>query len=246
MKNFDWLLKTPIAHRGLHGKNIEENSMSAFRAAADAGFPIETDLHLLRDGELAVFHDYDLKRITGHDIKIENLSSGDLEKYPMKIGGEKIPLLKDLFSLAARRVPLLLEIKSESLFDRRIEKALLKALESYPGKDRVAIQSFNQYSVRYIHNTAPQYPAGQLASRFEDRRPRIKYAAFRNLRVLDISRPDFVSYDIGCMPDEILMKKRAKGMKVLAWTVDSEEKLALAQVYADNIIFEGIRLGDKS
>ena len=63
------------AHRGLHGNGIPENSMAAFRAALEHGFGIELDVHLLKDGTLAIMHDHDLKRTTGLEGKIEDLKS---------------------------------------------------------------------------------------------------------------------------------------------------------------------------
>ena len=47
------------AHRGLHNKEkgIPENSMAAFRLAVEHGYGAELDVHLLKDGRLAVFHD---------------------------------------------------------------------------------------------------------------------------------------------------------------------------------------------
>ena len=68
------------AHRGLHGSGIPENSMAAFRAALEKGYGIEFDVHLMKDGELAVIHDSSLKRTAGVDIRIEDLTKEDLEK----------------------------------------------------------------------------------------------------------------------------------------------------------------------
>ena len=54
------------AHRGLHcsADSVPENSLAAFRRAIRHGYGSELDVHLLRDGTLAVFHDSDLKRMT--------------------------------------------------------------------------------------------------------------------------------------------------------------------------------------
>ena len=41
--------------------------MAAFASAVEHGYGIELDIHLLKDGSLAVFHDSDLKRITGKE-----------------------------------------------------------------------------------------------------------------------------------------------------------------------------------
>lgn len=59
----EWL----YAHRGLHDNATEapENSMAAFRKAADAGFGIELDIQLTKDKIPVVFHDFTLKRVCG-------------------------------------------------------------------------------------------------------------------------------------------------------------------------------------
>ena len=59
------------AHRGLHDPSKPENSMAAFRAALEKGYGIELDVHLLKDGTLAILHDSDLKRVTGREGILE-------------------------------------------------------------------------------------------------------------------------------------------------------------------------------
>lgn len=55
-----------FAHRGYHDKpQIPENSLPAFRRAIAHGWGAELDVHLLKDGTLAVFHDSSLSRCTG-------------------------------------------------------------------------------------------------------------------------------------------------------------------------------------
>jgi len=60
----DWLTARPIAHRGLHDAGVIENTASAFTAAIDGGFAIETDLQITADGEAVVHHDFALGRLT--------------------------------------------------------------------------------------------------------------------------------------------------------------------------------------
>ena len=59
-------LRIPIAHRGYHDHAIgrPENSLSAFRAAIEAGYGIELDVQLTGDGQAIVFHDDQLDRMT--------------------------------------------------------------------------------------------------------------------------------------------------------------------------------------
>jgi len=60
-----WLTSRPLAHRGLHDASagVIENTASAFRAAVDAGYGIECDVQLSRDGEAMVHHDDTLWRL---------------------------------------------------------------------------------------------------------------------------------------------------------------------------------------
>ena len=63
-----------IAHRGLHGDGVCENSLSAFRAAVDAGYPIELDVNVSADGECFVIHDDHLMRLCGEEDFISEMN----------------------------------------------------------------------------------------------------------------------------------------------------------------------------
>ena len=81
--NETWAKLKPqrYAHRGYHDKpTIPENSMPAFRRAIEHGWGAELDVHLLRDGTLAVFHDSDLKRCANVEGQIEDLDLEGLRK----------------------------------------------------------------------------------------------------------------------------------------------------------------------
>ncbi|MCI9552487.1 MAG: hypothetical protein HFE94_03005 [Acutalibacter sp.] len=56
-----------FAHRGLHtaDHSIPENSLPAFRRAVEAGYGIELDIQLSKDGQVVVFHDDTLDRVCG-------------------------------------------------------------------------------------------------------------------------------------------------------------------------------------
>ena len=72
----DPTLLTSYAHRGLHGGGIPENSLAAFERACEAGYGIELDVQLSKDGEVMVFHDYTLIRMTGREEKLSELERG--------------------------------------------------------------------------------------------------------------------------------------------------------------------------
>lgn len=230
-----------IAHRGLHSENIAENSLSAFKAAIDKNYAIEIDVHLTTDGELAVVHDSNLKRVTGADVAVETLSSAELEKYPLLTGGEKIPLFRDVLALVDGKVPLLIELKFENnVFDYRQADALLKQLEDYKYKDMIALQSFQPFAVKYLKEHTGEYAAGYLCSYRLGNLSKFKTYILRSLKLYGYMHADFISYDIDFLPNKYVTKKRKKGVQVLAWTINTRDKAEKAKTVADNFIFENV------
>jgi len=120
------------AHRGLHGEGRPENSMAAFRAALDHGYGIEFDLHLLRDGNLAVMHDSLLKRTTGREGRIEDLTTADLKNYPLEGTDETIPTFRELLDLYAGKAPLIVELKPVDGNHAALCEATCAMLDTYP------------------------------------------------------------------------------------------------------------------
>ena len=104
---------TMFAHRGYHCKErgIPENSMKAFRAAIARGYGIELDLHLTKDGRLAVFHDDTLERMCKRTETVEELTSLELSSCTLLDTDETIPMFEDVLTLVRGRVPLLIELK---------------------------------------------------------------------------------------------------------------------------------------
>ena len=90
-KTLKELLKHRYAHRGFHNKpKVPENSMTAFCHAAAHGFGIELDVHLTKDGRLAVIHDSSLKRTCGGGYIIS-----DSNQVPASASAENIMKISD-------------------------------------------------------------------------------------------------------------------------------------------------------
>ena len=84
--DLELLRKYRFAHRGYHDKPlVPENSLPAFRRAIAHGWGAELDVHLMKDGTLAVIHDSSLLRTAGADVQIEELTR---EGYIYKIQGK--------------------------------------------------------------------------------------------------------------------------------------------------------------
>ena len=77
-----------IAHRGIHNKEIPENSLLACRLALGQNYAIEFDVHLSRDNKLVVIHDNNLKRMTGKKGSVRKLTLEEIKKHNLlkKVG----------------------------------------------------------------------------------------------------------------------------------------------------------------
>ena len=234
-------IERSIAHRGLHSETVSENSLQAFRLAIEGGYAIEIDIHLLKDGELAVVHDSNLSRVTGQEVVVEELTSMQLANYPLTKNGEKIPTLKETLALVDGQAPLLIELKFENGFDKRQADALLDQLANYPYKDMVALQSFHPAAVKYLKKKTKEYSVGFLTSYKLGKGKLVTYL-LKSLALHGWMRADFVSYDITYLPNKYVLKMRKKGYQVLTWTVRTFEAAEKAKTVADNIIFEGIKV----
>ena len=114
-RDLSWLTARPIAHRGLHDSNklVWENTLTAFSRAIEHNYGIECDVHLTKDGVPVIFHDGDLKRLTGETGEVHDRTSAEMQK--LRIGGTKDhpPTLREMLNLIQGRVPLVIELKGD-------------------------------------------------------------------------------------------------------------------------------------
>ena len=233
-------LNYPIAHRGLHGDGVCENSLEAFKRAAENGYGIELDVHLTKDNKLCVIHDSFLSRMTGKPGVAEKLTSEELKEYTL-LDGQKIPMLPEVLELVNGRVPILIEAKFRRMFNEAQADELLRELESYPYKDMIALQSFHPLAVKYLKEHTEDYAVGYLSSfKLIKKKHSFLNYMLRTLKFYRLMHADFISYDITYLPNRYVARKKKHGVQVLAWTVNSKEKETRAMDVADNIIFEHI------
>lgn len=226
-----WLTRNPIAHRGLWGDSVKENSILAYELAARAGYPIETDVWQTADGELVCFHDDTLKRMTGADGYVYDKTFAQLRELHLADSLEKIPSLKEVLSVVDGRVPLLIEIKNQP--SKKIVEALVKTLKDYTGE--FAVQSFNPLYLLKLKKLAPQILRGVLSAKNVDDKSAFKRFIVKSMPFNFLIKPDFISYDYRDLP---LKKSKRKGLPLLGWTVTSQKVHDEIKQSVDNIIFE--------
>ena len=156
-----WLTARPIAHRGLHDKNagIVENTPAAAEAAIAAGYAIECDVQLTRDGEAAVFHDDQLGRLLRAHGAVRDRTAAELAAMAFRDGDDRVPILGAFLALIAGRVPLICEIKSHFDGDMRLADRALAVAESYAGP--LAFKSFDPAVIAHLRRRGAKQPLGR-------------------------------------------------------------------------------------
>ena len=191
------------AHRGLHSrdKSIPENSLSAFRQAAQEGYGIELDVQLSKDGKVVVFHDDTLDRVCGVRSRVDNLTWDELRSLRLCGTEERIPLFSDVLRSIGGAEALIVELKNGPR-NRELCKKTSALLNGYRGN--VCIESFNPLIVAWFRLHAPYLVRGQLATSLSDyTRDGLPAAAafvLHNTLLNFLSRPQFIAYRIGKRP----------------------------------------------
>lgn len=219
MKNISFLKEGLIAHRGIHNSQIPENTLPAFIKCVNKNYAIELDIHILADNTIAVYHDHNLKKLTGVNKIIETLTYAQLSK--IKINKKyTIPTLKQVMHIVNGRVPLLIEIKDVDN-NSKFEEELVKLLDEYKGE--FAVQSINPYVIDWFCKNRKDFIIGLIV--FND----------LNCKILKkyIKKIDFVSIYKKQLPLKI-------NKLVLGWTIRNEKEFLKYKPLCDNIICEKI------
>ncbi len=210
------------AHRGFHDKpEIPENSMAAFLRAAEHGFPVEFDVHLLSDGGLAVFHDEDLERETGVKGRIEDETAGTIGRLRLEGTDERIPSFDEVLDLFENTgLPLLIELKASRANHAKLAGKVCERLKNYRGE--YVIESFDPRVLMEVRRIAADTTVGQLAQDFIRRReglPLYQALILKNMMFNLKIRPDFVAYNFDDIDVFAARHAIRQGIPMAVWTI---------------------------
>lgn len=231
------------AHRGLYDKaaGIPENSLSAFSRAVAHGFGVELDVHLLRDGTLAVFHDSDIRRMTGRAGYLEDLSAEELGDYPLDGTGETIPQFCDVLALFEDTgLPIIVELKSFRDNYAALTERTMRELDKF--RVVYCVESFDPRCVAWVRKHRPEVIRGQLSQNFLKDRGKLSLPmAFATTHLLSniMVQPDFVAYRFKDRKKWApRLCHRIYGAQRVYWTIRSKEELSIAESDGAIAIFE--------
>lgn len=217
MNRSDWPLY--FAHRGRSAK-APENTMAAFRLAWESGIRgIELDVRLCASGELVVFHDATLTRITGKDGRVEEATLDDLKRldagswYSDEHAGESIPTLLEVLSASPADAFFDIEIKPHERNEKKIARQIADLLTQLKMTDRCMVSSFNPRAVSAAR-VATRHTAFIYSSKLAAEKS-LKFATARTLSRPRILKPQWRA------AIELLQRGVSKTKKpVLPWTVN--------------------------
>ncbi|MBK0402754.1 hypothetical protein I5M27_07135 [Adhaeribacter sp. BT258] len=202
-----------FGHRGAAGLAFE-NTLASIQKAIDLGVDgIEIDVWQTTDGEIVVFHDAYLDRLTDESGFIAELSYGKLKNTKLKNGAE-IPTLKAVLDLVKpHKIPLLVEVKAENAFLKT-----LGILESNLPSDAFTIGSFYHQKIMEMKRQNPEL---QTAIMFEC------VPVFLEDYLQKVN-PDLVVTAIETHNAYLVETVKAQNRKLLFYTVNQEPEIELA------------------
>lgn len=226
-----------IGHRGAMAM-APENTLSSFRLALEQGADgIECDVHLTRDGQVVVMHDFTLDRTSTGQGAIADHPLSDLlhldagSWYDARFGGEPVPTLDATLALLSdeshrRNKPLLMviELKAGSRRYPGIEAAVIQAVRAHDLSERSVLISFDHRAIHEARRLAPDVSAGVLYYAQPVLAPTLAQAA----------NADALGPSAELVTAEEVASAHAAGLKVFAWTaVSPAQALHLARVGVD-------------
>ncbi|QFU83818.1 glycerophosphodiester phosphodiesterase [Natronorubrum aibiense] len=146
-----------IAHRGF-AATAPENTIGALQSAAEYADAVEFDVRRCGSGELVVFHDETIDRVTDGVGAVADTTLEELRDHTVLESGERVPTLEDVLEALPPTVELNIEMKVTG-----IAADILDAIADVP--NRVVTTSFLVSELRTIRDLDPEQPIGLLASR---------------------------------------------------------------------------------
>lgn len=204
------------AHRGC-SYEYPENTLPAFKAACELpGITgIELDIQLTRDGQIVVFHDEMVDRVTNESGNVKDFTLEELKKLRFWNSGRKeyaqdvsIPTMEEVLQLVKpfsekNGIKINIELKNSKVSYENMEEKILKLVNEYGMKDFIIYSSFNENSLKLLKQLDNAVLTGVLAYEFE------KCIAFASENQVDAYHPN-----IDTINDQSILSKNAV---VRAW-----------------------------
>ena len=223
------------AHRGA-SKYYPENTMAAFKGAKKMGADwVELDVQATRDNKIVVIHDSNLKRLTGVNKNIWELTYSEISKldfgshFSKKYKGEKIPTLSEVIDWAIENdMKLNIEIKPTG-YEKNIEKDVVDIINE---KD-------------FVNNCVVTSGKYETIKKVKEYNKKIKTIYVMSLAygdILTFKDVDGFSIESSNINDDLVYSVHDHKKVIYAWTVNNEKNITkMINAGVDNIVTDDIK-----
>ena len=217
------------AHRG-YSAAYPENTIPAFKGAIQVGADwAELDVQQTADGEVIVMHDSNLKRTTGLDKEVWQVTWDEIKDldngswFDKKYQTVRIPTLEEVLKVCRGKIHLNIEIKPSG-HDKDLEDQVAKLLKKYHMRDTCVVSSLKYDSLRKIKEADDSIETAYITS--------VSYGNFT-----DLEYADGYSVESTLLSKGFVNKAQKAGKQIYVWTVNSEERLKkVVGMGIDNVI----------
>ena len=209
-----------IGHRGC-AQQYPENTVDAVTRAAEYVDAVEVDVRRCSTGELVVFHDERVDRLTAGSGRVADLSWQTLRGFEVLDSGETVPQLETVLDAVPTSVDLQLELKESGL------AADVRALAAGTTHD-VRVSSFDPSALSEVAAAGWDVPTGLLFDESHERNLR---------RALDLGCEAVHPHYELCVSTPVVDAAHDAGLDVIAWKAarTPEEVETLAALGVDGV-----------
>ena len=216
-----------MGHRGAKSE-CKENTMEAFRKAVELdACGIETDVHMLFDGSLVMYHDNIIKEAHESLYKFDGSTISTCIR--------DIVFFEEFLQYYSQTGKLLnIEIKDESRFCTNIGERVMELLQKYNMKDNCIISCFSHYILRDIKQKYPEWKVGVLYEKSCGK----NIVSYCKEYGFDAVHPHYADVD-----KEFVEQCHAAGIMVNVWTVNAAvDLLRMRDIGVDIVMTDNIPL----
>lgn len=225
IKSINPLFLKGVAHRGYHNEQYTENGFGAFKNAIDNNFAFELDVHLTKDEKLIVSHDGSLKRTTGKEGIIEELTLEEIKSNYHLLDGSEVPTLEEVFEFTKESVPIVVELKPYTKIKnyKVLAFKVMDALKEIKDKRNIILISF------YPQCLLPFKGSGFIRCLLVDRKNSWSFALRHFFEGVDL--------EWQLLKEEKYQKVKQNKL-VMCWTIENKKDYNEIKDFADSVTFQ--------
>lgn len=225
IKSINPLFLKGVAHRGYHNEQYTENGFGAFKNAIDNNFAFELDVHLTKDEKLIVSHDSSLKRTTGKEGIIEELTLEEIKSNYHLLDGSEVPTLEEVFEFTKESVPIVVELKpyTKTKNYKVLAFKVMDALKEIKDKRNIILISF------YPQCLLPFKGSGFIRCLLVDRKNSWSFALRHFFEGVDL--------EWQLLKEEKYQKVKQNKL-VMCWTIENKKDYNEIKEFADSVTFQ--------